>query len=282
MSPKKTRLHRSELAVPGSNVRMLEKAPDLGADMVMLDLEDAVAPGRQGTGPRQRDRRPSDLDWSAPSVSVRINGLDTHWCYRDIVDVVEQAGEQIDAIVIPKAERGRRRASGRHAALADRAGGRAPADDRAHGPDRDRDRDGQRRRDRAGLPGADGGDDLRGRRLRRLGPGADHLDRRLRRVLLGAHQRGRRRRARAPLGRPVALSAGADRGHLPRHGLRPIDGPYGDFTDPEGYLASARRAAALGLRGQMGDPPIADRARERGLHPGRAAGRQRPAGSSRR
>jgi malyl-CoA/(S)-citramalyl-CoA lyase len=44
MTPTKTRLHRSELAVPGSNVRMLEKAPSLGADVVMLDLEDAVAP----------------------------------------------------------------------------------------------------------------------------------------------------------------------------------------------------------------------------------------------
>ena len=98
MSPKKTRLHRSELAVPGSNVRMLERAPELGADMVMLDLEDAVAPADKEQARVNIIAALSELDWSAPSVSVRINGLDTHWCYRDIVDVVEQAGEQIDAI----------------------------------------------------------------------------------------------------------------------------------------------------------------------------------------
>ena len=57
MTPKKTRLHRSELAVPGSNVQMLEKAPSLGADIVMLDLEDAVAPDDKEQARRQRDRR---------------------------------------------------------------------------------------------------------------------------------------------------------------------------------------------------------------------------------
>src|ERR1700754_1995190 len=102
MTPTKTRLHRSELAVPGSNVRMLEKAPSLGADVVMLDLEDAVAPDDKEQARINLVDALRDQDWSACSVSVRINGLDTHWCYRDVLDVIEQAGEHVDAIVIPK------------------------------------------------------------------------------------------------------------------------------------------------------------------------------------
>ena len=87
------RLHRSELAVPGSNVRMLEKAPSLGADVVMLDLEDAVAPDDKERAREHVIDALRELDWSRTSVSLRINGLDTHWCYRDVVDVVEQAGD---------------------------------------------------------------------------------------------------------------------------------------------------------------------------------------------
>ena len=103
MSPTRTRLHRSELAVPGSNVRMLEKAPRLGADIVMLDLEDAVAPDDKEQARANVIDALRELDWSGCSVSLRINGLDTHYCYRDLVDVVEQAGRHLDSIMIPKA-----------------------------------------------------------------------------------------------------------------------------------------------------------------------------------
>src|SRR5215475_10167854 len=106
MSPTRTRLHRSELAVPGSNVRMLERAPQLGADIVMLDLEDAVAPDDKPQARRNVMDALREQDWSGCSVSLRINGLDTHYCYRDIVDVVEQAGGQLDSIMIPKASSG--------------------------------------------------------------------------------------------------------------------------------------------------------------------------------
>src|SRR5918912_2445367 len=102
MTPKKTRLHRSELAVPGSNVRMLEKAPHLGADVVMLDLEDAVAPDDKERAREQVIRALHEYHWSGCSISLRINGLDTHWCYRDVVDVIEQAGEHVDTVLIPK------------------------------------------------------------------------------------------------------------------------------------------------------------------------------------
>lgn len=100
--PKKIRLHRSELAVPGSNTRMLEKAPNAGADAVFLDLEDAVAPDDKVQARKNIIEALNELDWSKCSVSVRINGLDSHYAYRDIVDIVEQAGDKLDTILVPK------------------------------------------------------------------------------------------------------------------------------------------------------------------------------------
>ena len=94
----RNRLHRSELAVPGSNLRMLEKAPTAGADMVFLDLEDAVAPDDKAQARKNVIEALNDLDWSNCAVSIRINGLDTHYCYRDIVDVVEQAGAAAELV----------------------------------------------------------------------------------------------------------------------------------------------------------------------------------------
>ncbi len=96
------RLHRSELAVPASNTRMLEKAPARGADLVFMDLEDAVAPDEKDQARKNAIEALNDLDWSGCSVSVRINGLDTPYCYRDIIEVVEAAGDKLDTILVPK------------------------------------------------------------------------------------------------------------------------------------------------------------------------------------
>ena len=76
------RLHRSELAVPAINWRMVEKAPTAGADMVFLDLEDSIAPDDKDQARLNTIKALNELDWSGCSVSVRINGLDTHFCYR--------------------------------------------------------------------------------------------------------------------------------------------------------------------------------------------------------
>ena len=96
------RLHRSELAVPGSNTRALEKAPTLGADVVFLDLEDAVAPDDKEQARENVITALNGQDWSACAVSVRINGLDTHWCYRDVIEVIERAGDRVDTVLVPK------------------------------------------------------------------------------------------------------------------------------------------------------------------------------------
>ena len=101
---RRTRLQRSELAVPGSNPAMFEKALHSNADYIFLDCEDAVAPNDKEAARENIIRALQDLDWKGhgKTISVRINGLDTHYMYRDIVDIVEQAGQYLDSILIPK------------------------------------------------------------------------------------------------------------------------------------------------------------------------------------
>src|SRR5690625_1102233 len=96
------RLNRSELAVPGSNYRFLEKAAEAAADVVFLDLEDAVAPDDKAQARQNIIKALNELDFGKKTVSVRINGLDTHYMYRDLVDLIEQGGERLDLIMIPK------------------------------------------------------------------------------------------------------------------------------------------------------------------------------------
>ena len=98
------RLHRSELAVPGSLPSLFEKAAASSADYVFLDLEDAVAPDDKESARHNVIEALAGIDWRAAgkTVSVRINGLDTHYMYRDLVDVVEQAGAHLDTVMIPK------------------------------------------------------------------------------------------------------------------------------------------------------------------------------------
>ena len=103
--PVKQRLQRSELAVPGSSPNMFEKALASAADFVFLDLEDAVAPDDKVTARKNVIDALQDLDWqgNGKTISVRINSIDTHYMYRDVVEVVEQAGQHLDTILLPKA-----------------------------------------------------------------------------------------------------------------------------------------------------------------------------------
>jgi citrate lyase subunit beta/citryl-CoA lyase len=103
--PVRQRLQRSELAVPGSSPKMFEKALKSAADYVFLDLEDAVAPDDKLPARQNVIEAINDLDWkgNGKTISVRINSIDTHYMYRDVVEVVEQAGERLDTILLPKA-----------------------------------------------------------------------------------------------------------------------------------------------------------------------------------
>ena len=101
ITPATARLHRSELAVPGSNVSLFEKAARSKADIVFLDLEDAVAPDDKATARKNIIQALNDIDWGHKTLMIRMNGLDTHYAYRDVVDVVE-ACPRLDMILIPK------------------------------------------------------------------------------------------------------------------------------------------------------------------------------------
>ncbi len=100
----KARPRRSCLAVPGSSPKMLAKAPGLPADEVFLDLEDSVAPGEKEAARGNVINALREHDWGDKTVVVRINAIDTHWAYRDVIEVVEAAGEQLDCIMIPKVQ----------------------------------------------------------------------------------------------------------------------------------------------------------------------------------
>ena len=96
------RLHRSELAIPGSNSTFIAKAPASAADVIFFDLEDSVAVDQKDQARLNVIEALNDLDFGRKTVSIRINGLDTPFMYRDVIDVVEKAGHKLDSIMIPK------------------------------------------------------------------------------------------------------------------------------------------------------------------------------------
>ena len=96
------RLRRSELATPGSSEKMIQKAAGSEADLVFLDLEDAVAPRQKETARAMTIEALNGLDWGRKVRAVRINAINTVWVLDDIVQIVERAGDNLDVIIIPK------------------------------------------------------------------------------------------------------------------------------------------------------------------------------------
>ncbi|MES9860812.1 MAG: CoA ester lyase [Candidatus Thiodiazotropha sp. LLP2] len=250
----KNRLHRSELAVPGSNLRMLEKAPHSGADLVFIDLEDAVAPSDKEQARKNTIDALNSYDWSNCSVSVRINGLDSHFCYRDIVDVVEQAGDKLDTILVPKvgkpsdlefvallleqieAAKGLKQIN-MHA-LIETAMGMANVESIAQScPDR---------LEALVFGVADYAASTQARTISMGGVNPDYH------VLADADANGDRG---IYLGNQWHFAMSRMIVACRAYGLRPIDGPFGDFSDPEGYLAVAKSFAALGGEGKWAIHP---------------------------
>jgi citrate lyase subunit beta / citryl-CoA lyase len=90
--------------VPGSNARMHARAATLDADHVLLDLEDATAPSEKVGARAIVVESLRSLDFGRKAVAVRVNGVDTGWCYRDVVEVVEPAGDRIDTLILPKVD----------------------------------------------------------------------------------------------------------------------------------------------------------------------------------
>jgi malyl-CoA/(S)-citramalyl-CoA lyase len=252
----KARLHRSELAVPGTNIRAMEKAPSLGADLVFLDLEDAVAPDDKEQARTNVTDALGAQDWTGTAVSVRINGLDTHWCYRDVVDVVEARGEVLDTVLVPKVgapsdvefvatlldqiEQRNGWPAGRIGIhiLIETAKGMANVEaiSRAR-PDR---------LEAMVFGVADYAASVQARTTNIGGANPDYA------VLTDPDAAGAREthwgdQWHFGISRMVAACRA--------EGLRPIDGPFGDYNDADGYRAAARRAAALGCEGKWAIHP---------------------------
>jgi malyl-CoA/(S)-citramalyl-CoA lyase len=255
---RKDRLHRSELAVPGTNVRAMEKAPTLGADLVFLDLEDSVAPDdKEMARAKVIETLGAPGRWDRCAVSVRINGLDTAWCYRDVIEVAEARGDVLDTVLVPKVG--------------------SPSDVEFVATLLD-----QIER-RSGWPRGRIGihvliETARGvvnvEAIARARPD------RLKAMVFGVADYAASVRARttnigganpdyAVLTDPVGAAGlreehWGDQWHYAvsrmvaacrAEGLRPIDGPFGDIGDPPGYRAAARRAAALGCEGKWAIHP---------------------------
>lgn len=99
------KLERSVLLAPGSNWKMIEKTAASNADAVCIDLEDAVAPDEKEASRANVARAYRNLDFGNKLRMFRMNGLDTHFAYRDLVEIVEAAGDYIDLVVVPKVNR---------------------------------------------------------------------------------------------------------------------------------------------------------------------------------
>jgi citrate lyase subunit beta/citryl-CoA lyase len=96
------RLQRSQLSTPGTSPKMLAKAAASEADFVFLDLEDSVAPREKEAARANIVEALTTLDWTGKTRAVRINAVDTQWAYQDIITIVEQAGDHLDVIIVPK------------------------------------------------------------------------------------------------------------------------------------------------------------------------------------
>lgn len=96
------RLRRSVLSVPGNRERMIEKAQNLPADVVMLDLEDSVPIDQKDIARKIVVFMLKNGTWKAPTLSIRVNPMDSPWAYRDIIDIVENCGDRLNTVIIPK------------------------------------------------------------------------------------------------------------------------------------------------------------------------------------
>ena len=96
------RIRRSELSTPGSSTKMIAKAAQSQADLVFLDLEDAVAPAAKEEARKNIVEALNNLDWGRIIRAVRVNSPDTKWAYEDVITVMEGAGENVDILILPK------------------------------------------------------------------------------------------------------------------------------------------------------------------------------------
>jgi malyl-CoA/(S)-citramalyl-CoA lyase len=247
------RPNRCQLFGPGSRPELFEKMAASAADVVNLDLEDSVAPADKPAARANVIRAIGEVDWGRKTVSVRINGLDTPFWYRDVVDLLEQAGERLDLLMIPKAgtaadvyavdalvsaveaAKGRAKRIGLEAIIETAMGFANVREIAAASP-----------------------------RLQALSLGAADFaaSMGMQTTGIGGTQAGyymlpppgdgpRAPQYPDPWHGVTAAIVAACRAN----GVLPVDGPFGDFSDRDGFVAQARRAATLGMVGKWAIHP---------------------------
>ncbi len=244
-----SRPNRCQLFGPGSRPAIFEKMAASAADVINLDLEDSVSPADKAEARKNIITAINDIDWGNKTLSVRINGLDTEFWYRDVVEILEQAGDRIDRIMIPKVgcagdiyavdalvsavemAKGRKKPINFEVIIETAAGLTHVEEIAAASP----------RMVAMSLGAADYAASM-GMQTTGIGGTQENY-----------YMRGPNGETHwgDPWHAPVVAIVAACR----THGLLPVDGPFGDFSDDEGFTAQARRSATLGMVGKWAIHP---------------------------
>lgn len=242
------RPNRCQLFGPGSRPAIFGKMAASEADVINLDLEDSVAPADKDAARQNIIAATHDIDWGRKYLSVRINGLDTPWWYRDVVDLMENAGERLDQIMIPKvgcaadvyavdalvaaieAAKGRRKRISLEVIIETAAGITHVEEIAAASP----------RLQAMSLGAADFAASM-GMQTTGIGGTQENY--------YMVHE------GRKYWPDPWHWAQAAIVAACRTHGVLPVDGPFGDFGDDEGFLAQARRSATLGMVGKWAIHP---------------------------
>jgi malyl-CoA/(S)-citramalyl-CoA lyase len=246
------RPNRCQLFGPGSNPALFEKMAASAADVVNLDLEDAVAPDDKVEARKNVIQAINDIDWGNKTVSVRINGLDTHYWVRDVVDLMEQTNGRLDLIMVPKAgnakdiyavdsivsaieqEKGRDKHIGLECIIETAAGLAHVEEIAAASP----------RMQAMSIGPADYAAFM-GMSTTAIGGTQVNY------AMIDEPGENRARHFADPWHYPTVAIVAACR----THGLLPVDGPFGDFSDPEGFKQQALNSATLGMVGKWAIHP---------------------------
>jgi len=242
------RPNRCQLFGPGSNTKLFEKMAASAADVINLDLEDSVAPDDKAQARANIIKAIGEVDWGSKTLSVRINGLDTPYWYRDVVDLLEQASDRLDQIMIPKVgcaadvyavdalvtaietAKGRSKPVSFEVIIESAAGIAHVEQIAASSP----------RLQAMSLGAADFAASM-GMQTTGIGGTQDNY------YMLQGEQRH--------YSDPWHWAQTAIVAACRTHGVLPVDGPFGDFSDDEGYRAQARRSATLGMVGKWAIHP---------------------------
>ena len=243
-----SRPNRCQLFGPGSRPAIFEKMAASAADVINLDLEDSVAPDDKAQARANIIAAISDVDWGTKTLSVRINGLDTPYWYRDVVDLLEQAGERLDQIMIPKvgcaadiyavdalvtaieAATGRAKKITFEVIIESAAGIAHVEEIAASSP----------RLTAMSLGAADFAASM-GMQTTGIGGTQENY--------YMVHK------GQNHWSDPWHWAQAAIVAACRTHGVLPVDGPFGDFSDDEGFVAQARRSATLGMVGKWAIHP---------------------------